>query len=74
MRSRSFVKPTGRRFADSGHPVELEVLLTEEELLHACAHCEKWEMPGHRRWPVCSGCEERFYCSLEVSDACLPLC
>lgn len=68
---RPIAKLTGRRFATDGdQAVEVEVLLDDAELLHACTHCEKWEMAGWPTFERCAGCTVRNYCSAEVRSAC----
>lgn len=64
--TRPVVRLTGRQFG--GGAVELEVLLADDELLYACAHCEKWEMVGRPRFDRCGDCKERFYCSTQVRN------
>ncbi|TFK80624.1 hypothetical protein K466DRAFT_591734 [Polyporus arcularius HHB13444] len=44
---------------------DVEVLLPENELIHACAHCGKWETLHGPRFLRCSGCKSRHYCSDE---------
>ncbi|TFK83308.1 hypothetical protein K466DRAFT_602978 [Polyporus arcularius HHB13444] len=43
----------------------VEVRVPDAELMHACAHCGKWEVPGGPRFLRCSGCRARRYCSVE---------
>ncbi|KAI0705737.1 hypothetical protein C8T65DRAFT_740777 [Cerioporus squamosus] len=43
----------------------VEVRVPDAELMHACAHCGKWEAPGGPRFQRCSGCRARRYCSAE---------
>lgn len=44
----------------------MEVLLRDDALLHACAHCEKCEMVGRPRFERCGACNERVYCGTQV--------
>ncbi len=50
---------------------DVEVLLPENELIHACAHCGKWETLHGPRFLRCSGCKSRHYCSDEVRRCCI---
>ena len=41
----------------------VEVLLSESEIMKACAHCGKWETLNGPRFQRCGGCQSRYYCS-----------
>ncbi|RDX47739.1 hypothetical protein OH76DRAFT_1405530 [Lentinus brumalis] len=43
----------------------VEVLVPDEELIYACGRCGKWEAQFGPRFPRCSGCKSRYYCSVE---------
>lgn len=45
---------------------DVEVLLPENELIHACAYCGLWETRYGPRFLRCGGCKSRYYCSEEV--------
>ena len=58
---------TGRRLGDGIWTLpEIEVLLSEEQILQACANCEKWEAVRRPRFLRCSACKARYYCSASV--------
>ncbi|VDB96573.1 unnamed protein product [Peniophora sp. CBMAI 1063] len=65
------VRRTGRTFGSRGAEsiVEMEVLLSETEILHCCTHCFKWETMNSPAFLRCSGCKARFYCSQRCQAA-----
>lgn len=58
------VRATGRDVG--GGAQEMEVLLKETQIFHACANCEKWEAMRRPRFLRCSSCKVRYYCSRTV--------
>ncbi len=57
----------------SGLCALVEVLVPDEELIYACARCGKWEAQFGPRFPRCSGCKSRYYCSAEVGEQLLSV-
>ncbi|KAH9841121.1 uncharacterized protein C8Q71DRAFT_440086 [Rhodofomes roseus] len=57
---RPILKLTGESVG-SKHIVE--VLVSEADILHACAHCGMWEPPEGDRFTACDACKVRYYCS-----------
>ena len=55
----------------SDHPrrwlAVVEVNIPDNELMHACARCGRWETLLGPRFLRCGGCKSRQYCSKEVS-------
>lgn len=63
-RGRRVIKATGQMI---GSATEVEVLLNDDEIFHACAWCESWEKVGGPCFQACPGCKMRFYCHEWVS-------
>ncbi|RDX47735.1 hypothetical protein OH76DRAFT_1405526 [Lentinus brumalis] len=47
---------------------DVEVLIPENELIQACAHCGTWETQYGPRFLRCGGCKSRWYCSAECQQ------
>lgn len=64
LEARGVVRPTGRVVPQGYVQLpEVEVLVSQGELIRACGLCTAWEEGGGERHKRCTKCRLRYYCS-----------